>query len=180
MQTDQTPVGQIGVTGFTALLGQIATLGRTAQAIAGELARLSEENIDVSAKAVEKLRGARSMQDVASIQTDLVRESIEKSQSRFKKIAEIAAAAPGHTVENYRAFVASFTEAGRETARQMGDTARRGAEQVADAAHQATQQAGDAARRGFEQAADATQQAGDAAVWNTESFADAARKSANG
>ena len=110
MQSDQTPVGQIGVTGITALLGQVATLGRTAQAIAGELARLSEENIDVGAKAVEKLRDARSLQDVASIHTDLVRESMEKSQVHFRKIAEIAAAAPAHTIEYYREFISTFAE----------------------------------------------------------------------
>jgi hypothetical protein len=166
-------MGNIGVTGMTALLGQVATLGRTAQAIAEELAKLSEENINVSARAVEKLRAARTLQDVASIQTDLVRESIEKSQNHLKKIAEIAVAAPAHTVENYREFMASFTEATRETA-------RRGAEQVGDAAHQATQEAGDAARRGAEQVADATRKAGDAAARTTENFADAARKSANG
>lgn len=153
MQSDQTPVGQIGVTGYTAMLGQVASFGRTAQAIVGELARLSETNIEVSAKAVEKLRGARSLQDVAAIQTDLMRESIEKSQAHFKKIAEIAAASSGHAVETYREFVSNLTDAGRDAARQFGETAQGGAEQ----AIRATQQAGDIAARNVETFAHAAQ-----------------------
>jgi hypothetical protein len=119
---------------------------------------LSEANIDVSNRAVEKLSGARSLQDVASIQTELVRESIAKSQNHFRKIAEIAASTSGHAVENYREFVSTFTEAGRETARKAGDLARHSGEHVADA----------------------TRHEGDIAAHNTEHFADAAFKNAGG
>jgi hypothetical protein len=139
MPQDQTSTGQIGVTGYSALFGQFANIGRAAQAIAGEIARLSEDNIEITAKTAEKLRAAKSLQDVTSIQTDMMKESFEKTQGHVRKIAEIAVAAPAHVVDNYREFVSTISDAGRETARraadmteQAGETAAKGAEKMAD------------------------------------------------
>ena len=144
MPQNQTSTGEIGVTGFSALLAQVANIGRTAQAIAGEMARLSEDNIDITARTAEKLRAAKSLQDVTSIQTDMIKESFEKTQGHVRKIAEIAAATPAHVVDNYREFVATLSEASQETARraagmtqQAGENAARGAEKVAEVTRRA-------------------------------------------
>ncbi len=145
MQQDQTATGQIGVTGYSALLGQFANFGRAAQAIAGEMARLSEVNIDITTRTAEKLRAAKSLQDVTSIQTDMMMESFEKTQGHVRKIAEIAVTAPAHAVDNYREFVSTMSDAGRETARRAADM---------------TEQAGEAAARGAEKLADVTRKAG--------------------
>jgi hypothetical protein len=128
MPQDQTSTGQIGVTGFSALLGQVMDIGRTAQAIAGEMTRLSADNIEITARTAEKLRAAKSLQDVTSIQTDMIKESFEKTQGHVRKIAEIAAATPAHVVDNYREFVATISDAGRETARRAADVTQQAGE----------------------------------------------------
>ena len=145
MPQDQTSTGQTGVPGFSALLGQVANMGRTAQAIVGEMARLSEDNIEITAKTAEKLRTAKSLQDVTSIQTDMIKESFEKTQGHVRKIAEIAATTPASVVDNYREFVSTISDAGQETARRAADM---------------TQQAGENAARGAEKMADATRRGG--------------------
>jgi hypothetical protein len=135
MPQNQTSTGQIGVTGYSILIGQFADIGRTAQAIAGEIARLSEDNIEITARTAEKMRAAKSLQDLTSIQTDMIKESFEKTQTHVRKIAEIAVAAPAHVVDHYREFVSTLSDAGREAARQTADL---------------TKQAGEAAAKGAE------------------------------
>ena len=148
MPQNQTSTGQIGMPGYlpgySALLGQFANIGRTAQAIAGEIARLSEDNIEITAKTAEKMLAAKTLQDLTSIQTDMIRESFEKTQGHVRKIAEITAATPAHVVDNYREFVSMISDAGREATRRVADmtrqaeeTAAKGAEKMADVTRRA-------------------------------------------
>ena len=125
-------------------------MGRTAQAIAGEMARLSEDNIEITARTAEKLRTAKSLQDVTSIQTDMIKESFikesfEKTQGHVRKIAEIAVTTPASVVESYREFVSTLSDAGQEVARRAADV---------------TQQAGQNAAKAAEKMADMTRRTG--------------------
>lgn len=141
---------QTAVSGFNVFLGNVSNLGRRAQAIVGEIAKMSEENIGASTKAAERLREARSYRDVTSIQTDLMKESYECTTAHYRKIAEIAATTPQEMAQGYRELISAITEAGQETAERASDAMRRAGEQTADVARKAadtTRSAAESAQR---------------------------------
>lgn len=134
------------------VFGGVSTLSRKAQAIAAELAKLSEENLGAGAKAAERLRDAKTMQDITSIQTELFRESIEHMNEHYRKIAEIAASTPQEVADSYREMLTVISDAGKEVANRAGDMTRQAGDQVVNAAHQTA----DAARHGAESARQAS------------------------
>lgn len=140
------PMEQARVNGMASVLGGVSALGLKAQAIAGELAKISEENIGAGARAAERLRSATSMQDIAAIQTDLFKDSITTMNEHYRKIAEIAASTPQEVAKSCQEMFSAVTEAGSEAARRAGDMTR----QMNDRAAEVTQQAAETGRRGAE------------------------------
>jgi len=145
---------QTNMKGFASILGGVSNFGRKAQAIAGEFAKLSEENIGAGTKAAERLREAKSLEDVTTIQTDLLKESFETINSHYQKIAAIAVSAPQEMAASYREFFAAMTDLGTQAAnkagdltRQMGDRASDTARQTADVASQSADKFRDTARQ---------------------------------
>lgn len=154
MASQQT-MEQTSSNGLASLLGGVSTFGRKAQAIAGEFAKLSEENLGAGTKAAEKLRDARSLQDVTAIQSDLLKESFETTNNHYRKIAEIAVSTPQEVAKSYHEFLSAMTDMGTQAAQKAGDMTRQMGEQTSNAAHQTA----DAAREGADKARDNIRQA---------------------
>jgi hypothetical protein len=115
---------ETGRNGIASMIGGYAHIGRKAQEIAGEFAKISEENIGAGSKAAERLRDAKSLQDITSIQTDLMKASYETLSEHCRKIAEIAASTPKEMAEKYQEFFAAMTEAGGKATQQAADMGR--------------------------------------------------------
>jgi hypothetical protein len=136
---------QNAVNSFNALFDNMSSFGKQAQAIASEFAKMSEENLSATTKAAERLRGATSLRDVASIQTDLVKESYECTMSHYRKIAEIAATTPQVMAHNYREIFSVMTEAGQEAANRAADMTRQAGERTANVVQKSVETARSAA-----------------------------------
>jgi hypothetical protein len=141
----QQNIEQAGSNSLASIFGGVSTIGRKAQAIAGELGKLSEENLGAGTKAAEKLRDAKSLQDVTSIQSDLLKESFETTNGHFRKIAEIAASTPQEVAKSYQEFLSAITEIGTAAAHKAGDLTRQMGEKTSNAANQAADVTHDAA-----------------------------------
>ncbi len=115
---------ETGRNGMASMLGGFAHMGRKAQEIVGEFAKLSEENISVSSKAAERLRDAKNLQDLTSIQTDMLKESYETLSEHARKIAEIASSTPKEMAQKYQEFFSAVTEAGSQATQQAADMGR--------------------------------------------------------
>lgn len=132
------PMERTAVTGMASIFGGVSSFSRRAQAIAGEFAKMSEENLGAGAKAAERLRDAKSLQDFMTIETDLMKELIETTNAHYRKIAEIAASTPQELAESYREFLSNVTAVGNEVADKARDMTRKIGEQASDvAAHAA-------------------------------------------
>ena len=103
-------------------------MGRKAQEIAGEFARISEENLNAGSKAAERLRDAKSLQDVTSIQSDLMKEFYETLSEHTRKIAEIASSTPKEMAQKYQEFFSAVSEAGSQATQQATEMGRSAAE----------------------------------------------------
>jgi hypothetical protein len=139
--------------GLAAVFGGFSALSLKAQAIAVELAKISEENLGAGARAAERLRDAKSMQDITAIQTDLIKESITTMNEHYRKIGEIAASTPQEVAKSCSEMFSAVTRAGGEMVNRASDASRKMGEEVADAAQQtakAGQRGAEEMRRGAE------------------------------
>ncbi len=79
-------------TGIDGAINDVAINGMTAttkpsQAFAREIAQLSRQALDQTTRHIEELRKAHSMEEVASIQMDFVKESLEHGAQHTRKFA---------------------------------------------------------------------------------------------
>lgn len=143
------------VKGLATIFNGVSTIGRKAQEVVGELTKLSEEKLDVGAKAAERLRDAKSIQDITGIQSDWIQSSYQSSSAHYFKIAEIVASTPQEVAKCYSELFTAFSHVGGEAmnkatefSQRMGAQAANTAHETADAvaASQQTDQATDDAR----------------------------------
>lgn len=149
------PMEQGRDNGLASVFGGFSALSLKAQAIGMELAKISEENLGAGARAAERLRNAKSMQDITAIQTDLIKESITTMNEHYRKIAEIAASTPQEVAKSCSEMFSAVTQAGGEIVNRASDATRKMGEEVADAAQQtakAGQRGAEEMRRGAESA----------------------------
>ena len=144
----QQPMEQTAVSGFRTFMGGMSSVGRTAQAIAGEFAKMSEEQLGAGAKAAERLRNAQSLQEVTTIQSELLKESYEFTTNHYRKIAELAISTPQELAQSAREFASTMAQAGQEGAERASDMARKMGGQAADVVERTSEAAQSAARGG--------------------------------
>jgi hypothetical protein len=123
-----------------------AGMGRKAQAIAAEITKMSQENIDASAKAAQKLGEVRSLPEVIDIQTDLVRATLGTLGAHYPRIAEIAVSTPVEIIRSYQEAFGKIAEEGGAVAHRAADTSRSLVEKTTAAAREATGKTAQAVR----------------------------------
>ncbi|MCW2273230.1 hypothetical protein GJ654_03860 [Rhodoblastus acidophilus] len=138
----QHPIEQTAISGFRTLFGGVSSVSRKAQAIVGEFAKLSEAQLGAGAKAAERLRYAQSLQEVTTIQSELLKESYEATTNHYRKIAELAISTPQELAESAREFASTMAQAGQEGAERASEMTHRMGEKAA----QANDETGDAAQ----------------------------------
>ena len=111
----------------TAMAG-FTTATKNMQVIAGEIAKMSMDSYENSAQLIEKLRAAKSWDDIVAIQTGYMKTAYENFSSRTQKLAEIMGTMPHEMARSYQ---------------QLFDQGKQGAESGGDAAGTAGEQSGE-------------------------------------
>jgi hypothetical protein len=136
---------QTAASGFKSFFGGVSVVNRKAQAIAGEFAKLSQENLEAGANAAARLRDARSLQDVTTIQSELLKKSYETTIGHYRKIAELAISAPQEFARSAREFASGVAQTAQDSAEHASDG-------FAHAAHEAGARTAEFAEKGAEAA----------------------------
>ena len=124
----------------TAMVG-FTTATKNMQVIAGEIAKMSMDSYENSAQLIEKLRGAKSWDDIVAIQTGYMKTAYENFASRTQKLAEIMGTMPHEMTRTYTQLFnqgKQGAEAGGEAAKQAGEEAMRAGQQAAADMKEAT------------------------------------------
>ena len=125
----------------TAMAG-FTTATKNMQVIAGEIAKMSMESYENSAQLIEKLRGAKSWEDIVAIQTGYMKTAYENFASRTQKLGEIMGTMPQEMARTYTQLFnqgKQGAEATGEAAKTAGDSARKAGEQAAEQLKDAAQ-----------------------------------------
>ena len=117
----------------TAMAG-FTTATKNMQVIAGEIAKMSMDSYENSAQLIEKLRSAKSWDDIVAIQTGYMKTAYENFSSRTQKLAEIMGTMPQEMARTYQ----QLFEQGRQGAQAAGEAAKQAGEQAADQIKDAT------------------------------------------
>jgi hypothetical protein len=111
------------------------------QVIAGEIAKMSMDSYENSAQLIEKLRGAKSWEDIVAIQTGYMKTAYDNFSSRTQKLAEIMGTMPQEMARSYQQLFdqgRQGAQAAGEAAKSAGEDATRAAQQTADQMKDAT------------------------------------------
>jgi hypothetical protein len=145
MTSTQQNIGQSGADGLAALVGGVTNFSRKAQEIVGELTKFSEKNVGAGVNAAERLRSAKTLQDVTTIQIDLMRDAYETMSTHSRKIAEITASTPSELTKSYLNVFSALSAAGSEFAQKVTEMTRSMGEKGSSAFQQMGGQATNAA-----------------------------------
>ena len=115
------------VAGFT-------TATKNMQVIAGEIAKMSMDSYENSAQLIEKLRSAKSWEDIVAIQTGYMKTAYENFSSRTQKLGEIMGTMPQEMARTYQ----QLFDQGRQGAQAASGAAKQAGEQGADQIRDAT------------------------------------------
>lgn len=108
------------VAGFT-------TATKNMQVIAGEIAKMSMDSYENSAQLIEKLRDAKSWDDIVAIQTGYMKTAYENFASRTQKLSEIMGTMPQEMARTYTQLFnqgKQGAEAAGEAAQEAGEPGR--------------------------------------------------------
>jgi hypothetical protein len=118
-----------GMSGFT-------TATKNMQVMAGEIAKMSMESYENAAQLMEKLRGAKSWEDIVSIQSGFMKTAYENFSARTHKLSEIMGAVPQEMTRTYQ----QLFKQGSEGAQAAGEAAKSAGEQAAESGERAVEQ----------------------------------------
>ena len=109
--------------GFEGLANNYSTVTKSMQSFASEMQRMSKETMDQTTQMVEKLRGARSVEEVVSIQSGFMQQSFSNYADFTRHFSEMMMSVPMELMKNNRAAVQQGTDAvskaGKEAAARM-------------------------------------------------------------
>jgi phasin family protein len=160
MAIAQHNTGQSSASGFAAVLDGVTNFNRKAQEVAEELANISKKNIGAGVNAAERLLGAKTFQEVTTIQMELMKEAYETMTTHSRKIIEITASTREDLAKSYGKVFSALSKSGNELAnkatemtRSMGDMTSNVVQQMdaqaTNAAGQNTKAKGNGALAGF-------------------------------
>ena len=109
--------------GYDGAANSYATVTKSMQSFASEMQRMSKDTMDQTSQMMEKLRGARTVEEVVSIQTGFMQQSFSNYADFTRRFSEMMMSVPTELMKNNRTAMQQGTEAmtkaGEEAASRM-------------------------------------------------------------
>lgn len=109
--------------GYDAAAGNYSTVTKSMQDFASEMQRMSKDTMDQTTQMMEKLRGARTVEEVVSIQTGFMQKSFTNYADFTRRFSEMMMSVPMELMKNNRAAAQqgadAMTKAGEEAAAKV-------------------------------------------------------------
>ena len=116
--------------GYDSAVNSYSTVTKSMQSFASEMQRMSKETMDSTSQLMEKLRGAKTMEDVVAIQTSFMQQSFSNYADFTRRFSEMMMSVPMELAKNSRTAFQQGTDAMQKAGEQMGEQIQRAGEQV--------------------------------------------------
>ena len=107
-----------------------ATMTNGLQSFASEMQRMSKDAMEQTSQHMERLRGARSMEDVVSIQTAFLQQSFNNYADYTRRFSELMMTLPMELARQGQAAYQQGTNKMTQAAEQVGEEAKRAGERM--------------------------------------------------
>lgn len=118
------------VPGADAAMGGYSALTGTLQTFANEMQRMSKQAMDQTSAHMERLRGAKTMEEVVSIQTAFLQQSFATYAEGTRRFSELMMTLPMELARQGQAAFQQGTRSMTQAAERVGDEARRAGEKM--------------------------------------------------
>lgn len=116
------------VPGMGAPMDGFSTAQKSMQSFASEVQRMSKDSLDHTTRAMEKLRGAKTMEEVVSIQTGFMQQSFANYADFTRRYSELMMALPMELAKQSRSAFQQGTDALKKVAEQTGEQIQKAGE----------------------------------------------------
>lgn len=111
----------------------VSAASKNLQALAGEMAEMSKQSLEHATQVLEKLRNARSVDEVLAIQTSFLREAFEQTAQRTRRFSELMTSLPLEVTKTYQEAMTKCVDAAMHATETASQTAATNAERFSDA-----------------------------------------------
>lgn len=115
--------------GLNSAMGGLSMASKSMQTFTSEITRMSKESMESTTQYVEKLRSAKTIEDVAAVQSSFMQQSFSNYADYTRRFGELLTMLP-----------LEIAKQGRAAMQQGTETVARGAEQAGQQVHQAADQ----------------------------------------
>ena len=127
------PTDMKNIPGYDSAASNYSAVTKSMQGFASEMQKMSKETMDSTTQLMDKLRGAKTVEDVVSIQTSFMQQSFSKYADFTRRFSELMMSVPMEIARNSRSAFQqgtdAMTRAGEQATEQMqraGDQLNRG------------------------------------------------------
>ena len=117
------------VPGADAAMNNMSLATKSLQSFASELQRMSKDTMNQTSEMMEKLRGAKTMEDLVAIQTSYVQQSFSQYADYTKRLSDLMMAVPMEMAKQGRGAFQQGVGAMTKATEQAGDQAQKMGEQ---------------------------------------------------
>lgn len=89
-------------TGTEMAMSGVEAASKNMQMLTSELAEMSKQSFEHATQTLEKLRNARTMDEVLAIQTDFVKEAVEHVVQHTRRLGELMSSGPMEMMKTYQ------------------------------------------------------------------------------
>ena len=126
--SDINPLEANGAADLNAASASAAT--RNLQAFAAEFNEMSQQSIEHTKEAIEKLRNARGVAEVLAIQSGYIREAVEHVLQHTRRFSELLTSLPLEMSKSYAELWSKSMKTAIETTEEAGEKAAAEAERL--------------------------------------------------
>ena len=116
--------------GVDAAMGGYTAATKSLQTFASEMQRMSKEAMDQTTQHMEKLRGARSMEDVVSVQTTFLQKSFANYAEYTRRFSELMMTLPMELARQSQSAFQQGTENLTKATERAGDEMKRAGDTI--------------------------------------------------
>ena len=119
-----------GVPGYDAAMNSFAAAPKSLQDFASEVQRMGKESFEKTSQLMEKMRAAKTMEDVLAVQTSFMQQSFAMSSEYTRRFGELMMTLPMEMARSSRDALQKGTDAVQKAGEQVGSEMQKAGEQA--------------------------------------------------
>ena len=123
------PTDMRGAPGYDNAMNSFGAASKSLQDFTSEVQRMGKESLEKTTQLMEKMRSAKTMEDVISVQTSFMQQSFTMSADYTRRFGELMMTLPMEMARNSRDAIQKGTDAMQKAGEKVGSEMQKAGEQ---------------------------------------------------